>query len=122
MAWLDQADAAFSLDGTALVKLVPREQLIEAREKKLALQDEKRQKQQAQAAEKERKRLEKLERGKTAPQDLFKTSDEFSKFDDQGLPTHMKDGEEVTKSRRKKLQKEWDTQKKLHEQYLKETQ
>ncbi|KAI8070366.1 cysteinyl-tRNA synthetase [Gongronella butleri] len=108
-------------DGTALVKLVPREVLVEAREKKLAVAAEKRAKQAAQAAEKERKRLEKLERGKVAPQDMFKASDEFSKLDDQGVPTHMKDGEEVTKSRRKKLQKEWDTQKKLHEQYLKET-
>ncbi|GAA5804655.1 hypothetical protein HPULCUR_010157 [Helicostylum pulchrum] len=107
-------------DGIALVKLVPREELIQAREKKLAIAAEKEAKKAAAAAERERKRLEKLEKGKLAPQDLFKTSGEFSKFDDAGFPTHTKDGEEITKSRKKKAQKEWDMQKKLHEEYLKE--
>ncbi|KAG0172106.1 hypothetical protein DFQ30_011154 [Apophysomyces sp. BC1015] len=106
-------------DGSALVKLVPREELIKAREKKLALQAEKEAKKAAQQAEQERKRKEKLEKGKVAPQQMFKSSDEFSQFDENGMPTHSKDGEELTKSRRKKLQKEWDTQKKLHEEYLK---
>ncbi|KAI8075340.1 cysteinyl-tRNA synthetase [Gilbertella persicaria] len=109
-------------DGTALVKLVSREELIQAREKKLAMAAEKEAKKAAAAAERERKRLEKLEKGKLAPQDMFKQSDEFSKFDDQGFPTHAKDGEELTKSRKKKLQKEYDNQKKLHEEYLKEVQ
>ncbi|KAI9487053.1 MAG: cysteinyl-tRNA synthetase [Benjaminiella poitrasii] len=107
-------------DGTALVKLVPREELIKAREKKLAIAAEKEAKKAAAAAERERKRLEKLEKGKVPPQELFKQSDEFSKFDENGFPTHTKDGEEVTKSRKKKLQKEYDMQKKLHEEYLKE--
>ncbi|CEP13696.1 hypothetical protein [Parasitella parasitica] len=107
-------------DGVALVKLVPREELIQAREKKLAIAAEKESKKAAAAAERERKRLEKLEKGKVSPLDMFKSSEEFSKFDDSGFPTHTKDGEEVTKSRKKKLQKEYDTQKKLHEEYLKE--
>ncbi|KAF7728406.1 hypothetical protein EC973_006214 [Apophysomyces ossiformis] len=106
-------------DGSALVKLVPREELIKAREKKLALLTEKEAKKAAQQAEQERKRREKLEKGRVAPQDMFRSLDEFSKFDENGMPTHTKDGEELTKSRRKKLQKEWDTQKKLHEEYLK---
>ncbi|CAO3616943.1 unnamed protein product [Cunninghamella echinulata] len=107
-------------DGTAIVKLVPKEELIEAREKKLALQRERAAKKEAANAERERKRLEKLEKGRINPVDMFKNNDEFSKFDEQGLPTHTKDGEEITKSRKKKLQKEWDSQKKLHEEYLKE--
>ncbi|CAO3608306.1 unnamed protein product [Cunninghamella blakesleeana] len=107
-------------DGAAIVKLVPKEELIEAREKKLALQRERAAKKEAAHAERERKRLEKLEKGRINPIDMFKGKDEFSKFDDQGLPTHTKDGEEITKSRKKKLQKEWDTQKKLHDEYLKE--
>ncbi|KAK4514775.1 Pre-mRNA-splicing factor SYF2 [Mucor velutinosus] len=107
-------------DGVALVKLVPREELIQAREKKLAIAAEKEAKKAAAAAERERKRLEKLEKGKLAPSEMFKSSDEFSKFDESGFPTHSKDGEEVTKSRKKKLQKEFDMQKKLHDEYLKE--
>lgn len=107
-------------DGIALVKLVPREELIQAREKKLAIAAEKEAKKAAAAAERERKRLEKLEKGKVAPKDMFKSSEEFTKFDEAGFPTHTKDGEEITKSRKKKAQKEWDMQKKLHDEYLKE--
>ncbi|KAI8646810.1 cysteinyl-tRNA synthetase [Parasitella parasitica] len=106
-------------DGVALVKLVPREELIQAREKKLAIAAEKEAKKAAAAAERERKHLEKLEKGRVAPSDMFKSSEEFSKFDESGFPTHTKDGEEITKSRKKKLQKEFDNQKKLHE-YFKE--
>ena len=44
------------------------------------------------------------------PQDLFKLApeykDKFSKFDDTGLPTHMADGTELTKSAKKKLEKD----------------
>jgi glutaminyl-tRNA synthetase len=44
------------------------------------------------------------------PKDLFKLAPEYegkySKFDDTGLPTHLADGTEVTKSARKKLEKE----------------
>mmetsp|Transcript_4359 Transcript_4359/g.8390 ORF Transcript_4359/g.8390 Transcript_4359/m.8390 type:complete len:233 (-) Transcript_4359:282-980(-) len=44
------------------------------------------------------------------PKDLFKVAPEFegkySKFDDTGLPTHLADGTEVTKSAKKKLEKE----------------
>ncbi|CAO3702291.1 unnamed protein product [Rhizopus stolonifer] len=107
-------------DGTALVKLVSREELIQQREKKLAIAAEKEAKKAAAAAERERKRLEKLEKGKLVPQEMFKQSEEFSQFDEQGIPTHTKDGAEVAKSRKKKLMKEYETQRKLHEEYLKE--
>ncbi|OAD76974.1 hypothetical protein PHYBLDRAFT_185884 [Phycomyces blakesleeanus NRRL 1555(-)] len=107
-------------DGTALVKLVPREELIKAREKKLAFLAEKEAKKAAAAAEREKKRLERLEKGKVSPLEMFKNSEEFKTFDTNGMPTHSKDGEEITKSRKKKLQKEWDMQKKLHDEYLKE--
>lgn len=121
--YLDQIDYGyllFSVDGTALVKLVSREELIKQRERKLAIAAEKEAKKAAAAAERERKRLERLEKGKMAPQDMFKQSDEFSQFDEQGIPTHTKDGQEVAKSRRKKLVKEYEMQKKLHEEYLRE--
>jgi glutaminyl-tRNA synthetase len=44
------------------------------------------------------------------PEDLFKLAPEYegkySKFDDTGLPTHFADGTELTKSAKKKLEKE----------------
>ena len=44
------------------------------------------------------------------PEDLFKLAPEYegkySKFDDTGLPTHLTDGTELTKSAKKKLEKE----------------
>ena len=44
------------------------------------------------------------------PKDLFKLApeykDKYSKFDDTGLPTHLADGTELTKSAKKKLEKE----------------
>ena len=77
---------------------------------------------------KERKKLEdkekrekdaaaKLEKGRLNHKEMFR-SPEFSAWDDDGLPTKDKDGEEITKSRRKKLQKDWERQKKLHEAWM----
>lgn len=54
-------------------------------------------------------------------EDMFKEDKEYVEFNEKGIPTKMKDdkGEvvEVTKSKAKKLQKEWDTRKKLNEKY-----
>lgn len=51
-------------------------------------------------------------RMKIAPEDFFKEADEYkgkySKFDDNGIPTHDADGTELTKSAMKKLKKEQD--------------
>ena len=48
---------------------------------------------------------------------MFRTN-EFSAWDDEGLPTRDAAGEEVTKSRAKKLRKDWERQKKAHEAWL----
>lgn len=66
----------------------------------------------AEAAEKER-----LEKGKLSHLEMFRTS-EFSAWDAEGLPTLDKEGNEVAKSRSKKLRKDWERQKKLHEGWL----
>ena len=108
-------------DGRALFKLVPPEQLREARDAKLAAAREKADRKAASAALAEQKRRDKLEKGRMAPQDMFKTADgEYSAWDENGVPTVDKEGNEVAKSRRKKLQKEWDAQNKLHAEFLKE--
>ncbi|RUP50856.1 hypothetical protein BC936DRAFT_137380 [Jimgerdemannia flammicorona] len=120
---VDLVDLGVSLDdqedGKALVKLVPREDLIKVREAKQAREAEKAAKKAAMLAEQEAKRVEKLERGRVAPEQMFLLQTaEFSKFDEQGIPTHDCDGAEIAKSRRKKLQKEWEVQKKIHMEYL----
>lgn len=52
------------------------------------------------------------------PQDLFKGDAKYQEFDVDGVPTRLADGSEVPKSQVKKLKKEWEKQKKLHEEYL----
>jgi len=51
-------------------------------------------------------------RMKIDPKDLFQQAEEYkgkySKFDDNGVPTHLADGTELTKSAMKKLKKEQD--------------
>ncbi|KAL9133598.1 MAG: hypothetical protein Q9175_005223 [Cornicularia normoerica] len=93
----------------ALIRPVTRElratkEQEQARERKKQEDKEKREKEAAVNAEK----------GRLNHEEMFRTL-EFSAWDDDGLPTKDKDGEEVTKSRRKKLQKDWERQKKLHE-------
>lgn len=68
--------------------------------------------------------MEKLEKGKVPPGELFKSGDnkaKYSKFDDNGVPTHDDKGAEVSKNQLKKLQKEYDEQTKLHKEYLEAT-
>ena len=51
-----------------------------------------------------------------APEDMFKSQLElYSKFDEEGIPTHDVNGEKITKSSYKKLRKDWEKQKKLYE-------
>lgn len=101
-------------DGRAMVKLVPAAQLRAARDAKAALAAEKASRKAAAAAAAEQKRLERLEKGRVAPEDMFRT-DEFSEWDDAGLPTKDREGNEVNKSRSKKLAKEFAAQKKCVE-------
>jgi cysteinyl-tRNA synthetase len=63
------------------------------------------------------KKLERLEKGRTPPSELFRTA-EFSAWDERGVPTLDAEGAEVAKSRRKKLEKEWSQQEKLHREFL----
>lgn len=108
-------------DGKALVKLVPAEQLRAARDEKAAAARDKADKKAASQAAAEKKRKEKLEKGRTPPSELFKT-EEYSKWDQDGMPTHDAKGEEVTKSKLKKLKKDYDLQQKLHEAFLSDQQ
>ena len=117
----DLVDLGISLedteDGQALVKLVPAAQLQAAKREKEAAAAEKAAR-KAQAAEQARlKRLENLEKGRVAPDQLFKT-DDFSEWDERGLPTKDQQGAELAKKRRKNLEKDFDKQTKLHKEFL----
>lgn len=96
----------------ALVRPVTRE-LIQAREEKAARARQK----QIEKENKEKEALQKLEKGKLSHLDMFRTN-EYSAWDEEGIPTRDAAGEEITKSRAKKLRKDWERQKKLHETWL----
>lgn len=102
-------------DKPALIRPVTRE-LRATKEQEQAKERKKREdrgKREAEAAAK-------AEKGRLNPREMFR-SPEYSAWDDDGLPTKDKEGEEITKSRRKKLEKDWERQKKLHEAWT-ETQ
>lgn len=106
-------------DLPALVKFVDKEELARQRAEKLAKENAKLDRKKKAKEEEEKKARERIEKGKTDPKEMFKAMEEFSLFDETGLPTHDKEGVELAKSRKKKLAKEYETQKKLHAEYLK---
>ena len=117
----DLADLGVQLDDQAdkpsLIKFVPAAKLIAAREEKAALVAEKaRQKEEARKA-KEKADQEKWEKAKLAPQDMFKEDKKYQEWDADGIPTKLADGSDLPKSQQKKLKKDWDRQKKLHQEY-----
>ncbi|KAH9985349.1 tRNA synthetases class I (C) catalytic domain-containing protein [Russula vinacea] len=109
-------------DGKALVKLVDPAELIRTREEKRAQVEAKAAKKAAGQELERQKKLQKLERGSVPPERLFKPPNVpegvYGSWDDRGLPLTDGEGKELSKNQTKKVQKEWATQKKLHEEYL----
>ncbi|KUJ17832.1 uncharacterized protein LY89DRAFT_684758 [Mollisia scopiformis] len=105
-----------SVDQGALIKFVPKAELLAQREEKAAKEREKTAQKEKARLERERIELEKAEKAKLSPMDMFK-DDRFSAWDDKGLPTKTKEGEDVPKSALKKLGKEWERQNKLHQEW-----
>lgn len=101
----------------ALVRPIDKtiKQAREEREKAAAAKAAQKAKREAEEAEKKRQQDEKA---KLSHLEMYKT-EEYAEWDENGIPTKDAKGEEVTKSRKKKLQKDWDRQKKLHEDWLK---
>ena len=115
-------DSLFFVDGQALVKLVPAAELIKVRDEKRA-QAETKAAQKAAVIEAERqKRQQKLERGRIPPEQMFRPPNvpegTYSSWSDVGLPLTDGEGKELTKNQSKKVQKEWQTQKRLHQEFL----
>jgi cysteinyl-tRNA synthetase len=68
------------------------------------------------------KRQQKLEKGRVPPTEIFKPPNvkegSYSTWNDVGLPLTDGDGKELSKNQAKKVQAQWEAQKKLHEDYL----
>ena len=100
----------------ALVRVVTKQMRDDKETQKRLKEESERQKQQAKA-DREQEAAAKAEKGRLSHVDMFKT-DEYSAWDDDGMPTKDKAGEEITKSRTKKLKKDWERQKKLHSTWV----
>lgn len=77
----------------------------------------------AKAKEEERKKqLQKLEKGKTPPSELFKPphvpEGTYREWDAQGIPLTDGEGNPLSKNAAKKVQKDYGNQQKAHQEYL----
>jgi cysteinyl-tRNA synthetase len=102
----------------SLIKFVPKEELMAQREEKASKEREKAAQKEAAKLAREKLEQEKAEKAKVSPVDMFK-DERFSAWDNDGMPTKTKEGEDVPKSQLKKLKKDWDRQKKLFDEYQK---
>lgn len=67
--------------------------------------------------------MAKLAKMKLKPSEMFRSeTDKYSSFDETGFPTHDAEGKELSKGLTKKLRKLYETQEKLHNEYLQSTQ
>ncbi|KAJ4346405.1 cysteinyl-tRNA synthetase [Didymosphaeria variabile] len=101
----------------AMVRPVDAELRAE-REQKEAIARKKAEAKQQREREEAEKKAKLAAQAKISPKDMFKT-EEYSAWDDDGVPTKDKEGADVLKSKAKKLRKEWEKQKKLHDEHLK---
>jgi len=109
-------------DGKALIKFVNPKVLIRQRDERFIAVGEKAARKAAAAdAERGKKRI-RMEKGKTPPTEMFKPPNvpegTYSTWDDKGLPLKDGDGADLSKARSKKVAKEWEIQRKAHEDYL----
>lgn len=102
--------------GAALVKFVDRERLLRERNEKDLREAERLEKKELARIEAQRKRVEKLAKGKIDPKTMFCTP-EYTEWDDRGIPTTDTLGD-LSKGKRKKLQKEYEMQEKLYKEFL----
>ncbi|KAE8267538.1 hypothetical protein A4X09_0g4803 [Tilletia walkeri] len=123
----DMAELGVSLedqdDGKALVKFVSADQLRAAREEKERAIREKEERKQAAKAAAEAKRRELLLKGATPASDFFRSKETcgevFGGFDERGIPTLDGEGKELSKKKRKNVEKEFEKQVVAHQEYLK---
>ena len=97
-------------------------ELIRARDEKRAQLEAKAAKKAADKEAEHQKLLQKMEKGRIPPTEIFKPPNvpegTYKSWNDVGIPLTDGEGKELSKSRGKSLQKEWTAQQKLHEKYL----
>lgn len=101
----------------AMVRPVDAE-LQAARDQKEAIARQKAEAKLKREREEAEKKAKLAEQARINPKDMFRT-EEYSAWDEDGVPIKDKEGVEVTKGKGKKLRKEWEKQKKLFEEYAK---
>ena len=89
----------------------------ELRAARVEKEDRERQKRTAKE-QREKQAAAKADKGRLSHLDMFRTN-EYSAWNEEGLPTKDQQGGEITKSREKKLKKDWAAQKKLHKAWIK---
>jgi len=106
-------------DLSAVVKLMDKETILKERAAKQAEIDKKtKAKEDAKRKQLEEKKA-KDAKAMIHPSELFKNeTDKYSKFDEQGIPTHNVAGEPISASQIKKMKKVYTQQEKLHNKYL----
>ena len=102
-------------DQPALIRPVTRELRAAKAEQEAREEQKKRAKE-----DREKEAAAKADKGKLSHFDMFRTA-EYSAWDEEGLPLKDAAGEEITKSKGKKLRKDWERQKKMHEAWRKAT-
>lgn len=106
----------------ALVKFITpdeKEEVLKQREVLAAMTADKAAKKQQAQAQASKQEAERRERAKTPASEMFRSnSGEYSRFDENGVPTHDSADTPLSKSAIKKLQKAWAAQDKLHKQYF----
>ena len=68
-------------------------------------------------AKREQEASAKAEKGRQSHLTMFQTK-EYGSWNDEGIPLTDADGKEISKSQARKLKKEWEKQKSLHEAWL----
>lgn len=104
------------------MKLVDPAELVRARDEKRAAVDAKgAKKAAAQEAEREKRRA-RLEKGRVPPEELFRPPNvpegTYARWDERGVPVADGEGKELSKNAAKNVKKEWDRQKKLHDEWV----
>ena len=114
--------SVYITDGPALVKFVDPEQLTRIRLEKKAAADAKLAKKAAAIEAEQAKRLQKLEKGRTAPSAMFRPPNvpkgTYGSWDEAGIPLTDGEGKPLSKNAAKKVQKEHTAQQKAHEEFL----
>ncbi|XP_037087925.1 cysteine--tRNA ligase, cytoplasmic-like isoform X1 [Pollicipes pollicipes] len=104
--------------GETVFKLVGRETLLREREERTRQEQQRRLEQERRQLEKLRLEEEREAQRRVPPQQMFRADDKFSRFDEKGMPTHDKDGKEISKGQLKKLLKLYQAQQKRYDEFL----